>query len=256
VATPFPPEQMTKTLADLAKSGSPPTVMGILLVTAVVATLGLGQNSRILLRTKKAQQIAEDGFADVKNAVEGAQAGLEVSRQMEQASGRLQEGAASIRKELILLEAQAANLRDQTREADASSTTLEGIQASLREKMEHQARSILQTSSALEQINALFQNIARSSREKKESLDSLDAQSREGERRLQALAGAFTTMQKTAHDVLSVVGVSAWSPPRSANSPKRPARTVRRSARPLTPTSPRSKRRSEPTPKAKPSWAR
>jgi methyl-accepting chemotaxis protein len=207
LATPFPADQMAQTLADLAKTGSPPTVMGLFLVTAVVATLGLYQNSRILLRTKRSQQIAEEGFEDVKKAFEGTQAGLEVSRQMETAAGHLQEGAGSIRRELVLLEAQAANLRDQSREADASSTTLEGIQASLREKMEIQVRSIHQTSSALEEIDALFHSIVHSSREKKESLDALDTQAREGERRLQQLSGAFATMQKTAEDVLSVVQV-------------------------------------------------
>jgi methyl-accepting chemotaxis protein len=179
----------------------------IFLMTAVVATLGLFQTSRILNSNRESQRITENGFADVQNVFAESQTGLEVSRQMEHTSKDLQTGAQNIQSELVLLEAQTGNLLTQAREAGSSSSVLESVQRNLTEKMEVQVRSIHQTSSALEQINALFQSIATSSRAKKESLDELGTQAREGEVRVVEMARAFAAMQKTAEDVLSVVQV-------------------------------------------------
>jgi len=204
---PYPESNLTRTVAELAKDTNPPAVVVIFIIIAGVGTLGLYQTGRILQRTRESQAITEAGLEDIQKVFGETQSGLEVSRQMEESAKQLQAGSASIHEELAILEAQTANLAQQAKEAGGSSGLLHEIQASLKEKMETQVRSIHQTSSALEEIDALFQTIATSSRTKKESLDELGQQAKEGERTLIQMSNAFAAMQKTAEDVLSVVQV-------------------------------------------------
>lgn len=204
---PVPPGALDLTLAQAAAGSAPAAVAVIFVLLALVATVTLYQNSQILLRAKRSQQVTEEGFEGVRRVFEGTQAGLEISGQMEQAAEALQHGADSIRAELVLLEDQARELRKQVGQTEGSSNDLSEIQTQLKMRMDDQVRSIHQTSSALEEIDALFQTIAKSSQEKKASLDVLDSQAQEGERRLQQLSGAFEAMQKTAEEVLSVVQV-------------------------------------------------
>ncbi len=205
--TPFPADNAARTVADLSKDTTPEAVAVVFALIAAVSTLGLLQTSRILVRNRESQRITEQGFADIRGVFGQTETGLEVSRAMETTSRELQSGADSISQELILLSAQTSNLADQAREAGEASKVLDQVQTSLRSKMEDQVRSIHQTSSALEEINSLFQNMASTSRSKKESLDDLGRQARDGERQVNRMMTAFSTMQKTAEDVLSVVQV-------------------------------------------------
>jgi methyl-accepting chemotaxis protein len=205
--TPFAPEAASRTVADLAKGSTPQIVVVIYVVLAAAATMGLYQTSRILVRNRESQEITQRGFDDVRQVFRQAQAGIEVGRTMETTARELQAGSDSIGEELVLFGAQTANLSEQAKEAGHASRVLEEIQTSLHDKMEAQVRSIHQTSSALEEINALFQNMAAASRSKKESLEGLGRQARDGERQVAEMVGAFATMQKTAEDVLNVVQV-------------------------------------------------
>ena len=207
LATPSNEQILATTLATIQKQGNPVAVGFIFLITAGVATLGLFQTSWILRRNKDTQAIAEQGFTDVQQVFKDTDAGLEVSRRMESASQELQDGSLSIRRELAILEGQTKGLLEQAKEAGESSSTLARIQEQLQDKMETQVRSIHQTTSALVEIDALFQTIASSARNKKESLDLLGGQARDGEQRLRLMSGAFTSMLKTAEEVLSVVQV-------------------------------------------------
>lgn len=204
---PFPADALTLTIAQVNSKANPLAFILLFLVSGAVGALTLAQNGRILAQSRRAQEVTEEGFSDVQKVFAETQEGLAVSRQMGETAQDLQKGARAIREELAILEAQTANLAVQAREAGQSSGVLGDIQTSLRDKMEAQVRSIHQTSSALEQINALFQTIATSSRTKKESLDELGTQAREGEKKVVQMAGAFAAMQRTAEEVLSVVQV-------------------------------------------------
>ena len=205
--TPFPPEAASRTVADLVKDTTPESVIVIYVLLAAASTLGLYQTGRILVRTRESQNITQRGFDDVRQVFGQTQAGIEISRAMETTARELQAGSDSIGEELVLLGAQTANLTEQAKEAGNASRVLDEIQTSLHNKMETQVRSIHQTSSALEQINALFQNMASASRSKRESLDDLGRQARDGERQVAGMVAAFAAMQKTAEDVLNVVKV-------------------------------------------------
>jgi methyl-accepting chemotaxis protein len=204
---PFPADQLAQTLAQVNARANPLAFVLLFAVSGTVGALTLAQNGRILARTRKTQEVTEEGFQNVSKAFADTGKGLGISMRLGEVGATLADGTRTIGEAVGLLAVQADNLQDQSRLAAETSRNLDRIQEGLQGRMEDQVRAVHQTSTALEQISANIQSITASARSKKESLDRLGGQAQQGETRLKDLQGAFVQMEKTAEDILSVVQV-------------------------------------------------